>query len=363
MGIDSHLSTCVGTQSPKYLEMAQGHISLSPPTPRAAHRPAGSRPSRPNGLPRFRRARACWAVAQPLSPPVGPTCRCPSRPCSSPPTPTTPAFLSPRAARPFLPHAHAKPSCARRPAGRSGFAEVSSSSSSPFPSPFPPPFFSVVRGVPQPQRGLDLPLLARRAPCRGAAGVRARPCAGARPRLGLCARRGSASARPWRDATSVTPTRVRLLSLARSAARPWRPGHPAQPPARAVGQPRLGAAHVPAMARPCAWPRHGDAARPRPLILRPAQRAHRGAVPARPPATPARSSAMAAGARPCRPTPPPRSRSAPTRALFAQPWARSGVPGSAYARGFLAPAACSLACAATVRGLVRSLAQPVHPCT
>jgi hypothetical protein len=29
MGIDSHLSTCVGTQSPKNLEMAQGHISLS----------------------------------------------------------------------------------------------------------------------------------------------------------------------------------------------------------------------------------------------------------------------------------------------------------------------------------------------
>jgi hypothetical protein len=29
MGIDSHLSTCVCTQSPKYLEMAQGHISLS----------------------------------------------------------------------------------------------------------------------------------------------------------------------------------------------------------------------------------------------------------------------------------------------------------------------------------------------
>ena len=29
MGIDSHLSTCVDTQSPKYLEMAQGHISLS----------------------------------------------------------------------------------------------------------------------------------------------------------------------------------------------------------------------------------------------------------------------------------------------------------------------------------------------
>jgi hypothetical protein len=29
MGIDLHLSTCIGTQSPKYLEMAQGHISLS----------------------------------------------------------------------------------------------------------------------------------------------------------------------------------------------------------------------------------------------------------------------------------------------------------------------------------------------
>jgi hypothetical protein len=29
VSINSHLSTCVGTQSPKYLEMAQGHISLS----------------------------------------------------------------------------------------------------------------------------------------------------------------------------------------------------------------------------------------------------------------------------------------------------------------------------------------------
>jgi hypothetical protein len=35
MGTFSHLSTCVFTQSPKYLEMAQRHISLSiykPPT-------------------------------------------------------------------------------------------------------------------------------------------------------------------------------------------------------------------------------------------------------------------------------------------------------------------------------------------
>jgi hypothetical protein len=29
MSILSHLSLCVCTQSPKYLEMAQGHISLS----------------------------------------------------------------------------------------------------------------------------------------------------------------------------------------------------------------------------------------------------------------------------------------------------------------------------------------------
>jgi hypothetical protein len=29
LSITLHKSTCVGTQSPKYLEMAQGHISLS----------------------------------------------------------------------------------------------------------------------------------------------------------------------------------------------------------------------------------------------------------------------------------------------------------------------------------------------
>jgi hypothetical protein len=31
MSIFSHLGPCVCTQSPKYLEMAQGHISLSKP--------------------------------------------------------------------------------------------------------------------------------------------------------------------------------------------------------------------------------------------------------------------------------------------------------------------------------------------
>jgi hypothetical protein len=40
MYINSQLSTCVGTQSPKYIEMAQGHISLS--KTRLAHRFFGS---------------------------------------------------------------------------------------------------------------------------------------------------------------------------------------------------------------------------------------------------------------------------------------------------------------------------------
>jgi hypothetical protein len=43
MGMDSHLSTCVGTQSPKHLEMAQGHISLS--AVRACTNPALRRPA------------------------------------------------------------------------------------------------------------------------------------------------------------------------------------------------------------------------------------------------------------------------------------------------------------------------------
>jgi hypothetical protein len=51
MGIDSHLSTCVGTQSPKYIEMAQRHISLS-----GAHLRAGGRrlPQRARRGPRSR---------------------------------------------------------------------------------------------------------------------------------------------------------------------------------------------------------------------------------------------------------------------------------------------------------------------
>jgi hypothetical protein len=42
MGIDSHLSTCVDTQSPKYLEMAQGHISLSGRPGQSSWRGGGS---------------------------------------------------------------------------------------------------------------------------------------------------------------------------------------------------------------------------------------------------------------------------------------------------------------------------------
>jgi hypothetical protein len=42
MSINSHLRTCVGTQSLKYLEMAQGHISLSVLPP---HRPTFRCPS------------------------------------------------------------------------------------------------------------------------------------------------------------------------------------------------------------------------------------------------------------------------------------------------------------------------------
>jgi hypothetical protein len=36
MSINSHLSTCVGTQSPKYLEMAQGHIFPFNEAPRSS---------------------------------------------------------------------------------------------------------------------------------------------------------------------------------------------------------------------------------------------------------------------------------------------------------------------------------------
>jgi hypothetical protein len=45
--MNSHLSTCVGTQSPKYLEMARGHISLSATRAAASSVRAGEGSLRP----------------------------------------------------------------------------------------------------------------------------------------------------------------------------------------------------------------------------------------------------------------------------------------------------------------------------
>jgi hypothetical protein len=81
MGIDSHLSTCVCTQSPKYLEMAQGHISLSQTLPRvykdqgetrSTFRPDPPRDSKTQSetvVPRTARARATAAprTARPVA--------------------------------------------------------------------------------------------------------------------------------------------------------------------------------------------------------------------------------------------------------------------------------------------------------
>jgi hypothetical protein len=72
-----------------------GRLARGPTAPTACPAPiarvcAGQLPSR---------CRHRWG------PPVGAQ----AVPCSSPLTPTTPALLSPCAARPFLPHAHAKP--------------------------------------------------------------------------------------------------------------------------------------------------------------------------------------------------------------------------------------------------------------
>jgi hypothetical protein len=44
MSIFSHLGPCDCTQSPKYLEMAQGHISLSEGPPEVRWAPATRRP-------------------------------------------------------------------------------------------------------------------------------------------------------------------------------------------------------------------------------------------------------------------------------------------------------------------------------
>jgi hypothetical protein len=70
MSINSYLSTCVGTQSPKYLEMAQGHISLSLSAPPLPPRVRGPAPAlrvawaRQRGLPARGSARPCARPAR-----------------------------------------------------------------------------------------------------------------------------------------------------------------------------------------------------------------------------------------------------------------------------------------------------------
>jgi hypothetical protein len=95
MGIDSHLSTCVDTQSPKYLEMAQGHISLSQTVVRGAHdRPAVT--SDPPFLPRpaGERVGSHTGGMQPRQ--VGALLRLPTRPAWGP-RPTRHATGAPNA--------------------------------------------------------------------------------------------------------------------------------------------------------------------------------------------------------------------------------------------------------------------------
>ncbi|NP_001142688.1 uncharacterized protein LOC100274989 [Zea mays] len=78
MGINSHLSTCVGTQSPKYLEMAQRHISLS--VGPAARPRRGSRwlpPLRDGRPPRREEATGASSFAQPTAAVCGSATRAP----------------------------------------------------------------------------------------------------------------------------------------------------------------------------------------------------------------------------------------------------------------------------------------------
>jgi hypothetical protein len=293
-----------------------GRLARGPAAPMAC--PASVARVRAGQLPSRRRHR--WG------PPVGAQ----AAPCSSPPTPRRPLFshlaqLARSCLTPTQNRRHADrraPSCARRPAGRSGFPKVSSSLSSPFS--FPPSL---------------LLCRARRAPTP----TRPRPP----PNPDVRARRGSASARPWRGDTARP--------------RPVRSGARTPLPCAQLGAPARG------------WPQRGSARW--------------------------RGSAMAAGARPWRPARPPGVLRRPALAAGARPWPRRGfgaVRSPARLGGLLARlardvvawrtpwrpsspasarAACSwrptrrvascmrhvrssnsLTCAAAVCGLVRSLA-------
>jgi hypothetical protein len=90
-----------------------GRLARGPAAPTA--RPAPVARVRAGQLPSHRRHR--W----------GPPVCAQAAPCSSPLTSTTPAFLSPRVARSFLPHAHAKP-----PSRRSSSSVVRLTSRWPF---------------------------------------------------------------------------------------------------------------------------------------------------------------------------------------------------------------------------------------
>jgi hypothetical protein len=213
----------------------------------------------------------------------GPHVGAQAAPWTSPPTPRCPLFshLAQLARSCLTPTQNRRradrraPPCARRPAGRSGFAEVSSSPSSPFPSPFP------------------LPSSPLRAACPNPGAASTSPCSRGVPH---------AAARP---ACVHGPARARDLGLAcvRGAARPAL-GHGA---ATWLARARLGPAPAPSSARPSwrglraparGWPRHGSAGW--------------------------RGSAMAAGARPWRPARAPGVLRRPALAAGARPWPRRG---------------------------------------
>jgi hypothetical protein len=235
-----------------------GRLARGPAAPTTC--PASVARVRAGQLPSHRRHR--WG------PPVGAQ----AAPGSSPPTPTTPAFLSPCAARPFLPHAHAKSPSRRssssvvRPMSRRQFGIRRGELVPVFPLPFPfSPSLLLYRA-----RRAPTPAWPRPPPAR-AAGVRAR--------------RGSASARPWHGDTAHQ--------------RPARFGARAPSPCAQLGAPVM------------AWSPRARLRLARARFGRMARLGHGG-----------RSSAMAPGAAPQRPT---QARPGCWRAAMAPPLLRRGA--------------------------------------